>query len=737
MSKGVGVAGRTGGFPEEIKDSYQEDLPITQEDPLLEAQGLDEQSAEPHGLAVENREVEEHLEEQRAVVEIQVPQGFDREAYSRPALTSSQVSEGYFGGKDRATVQDSQELPDSNSYRPTQTETQTSGPGTQEIDRLTRIEPEPELTAGFPPTQISSRLPTQHQHSSPLLIQASLSFVPSTQDFASTAESFVTGQAFTTENHDSGDNFLFSSSTRQKESGSPHNSRSQIVGSDLRFSQEQRVALPAPRSSTPEGQILSQASLTSTRPRAQSSEQQYYWPRTESSAQRSPPSGAQSSGQRFSASIPSESPPPRPFSANSMSERTQIEPDASDPRSRFKKMYAERNAAKAKARLLSEAAEAAESLSPSPAPQVAMIHALASNSMLPVFESPPSPTFKSLNDAEAPSPRAFSDSDIENYPVLAIQSITEGEYVVPLPMNASVRALYLETLKNAKTERVRFLCDDVFDTDLVQAIDAMILNLLQLCDHQSLVERDYASQRAEPATIQARYAENISTKCIFLAEFLKDMRDSQNHIVILVSPGRMLEILEAICQCYDYTYTRADQPGWSGSRNNLMKITLFPTEGDNYIIEPASIVIAFDSTAASSSHLTEVRHNPSLPTSLAPTIHLVITKSIEHLVKCFPTDTEAVQRKIWTVAALVHLMEDNQVGMPLQGLPDPAEAANLVAAFCSNAIDSWPIPRMPAIEGIKLRNWPEHGSPAAAADGFDFVQRSYPSAKRGLVSAYR
>jgi hypothetical protein len=43
----------------------------------------------------------------------------------------------------------------------------------------------------------------------------------------------------------------------------------------------------------------------------------------------------------------------------------------------------------------------------------------------------------------------------------------------------------------------------------------------------------------------------------------------------------------------------------------------------------------------------------------------------------------------------------DNVGKLKEGYPDPPEAAKSVAAFVNSTTDIWPIPYMPAIEGIE------------------------------------
>jgi len=395
------------------------------------------------------------------------------------------------------------------------------------------------------------------------------------------------------------------------------------------------------------------------------------------------------------------------------------------------------------------AARAASSISPSPAPPATPaplatpappatssqnLNALAANLMLPVFAPAASPITPELQQSAKTTP------ELEVEPSLNLLARGANEYIIPLPMVSHPRDIYVQTIKNYKSQRNSFLTDEVFEEALVGEIDTMMNELERLCDHQDLIESDLSTQRQMSTAEQAKWAENVSTKCIFLAEFLPLIKHPERHVVILVRPGRMLEILESLFQWHELVYSRADRPGWSGN-NPGMKVTLLPTGGENYIVEPASLVIAFDSTSKSVSYLKDVRADSANPNKLAPLLSLVITHSVEHLEMCFPKNLEHIQRQIKLVLSLSQIMDN--VGKLKEGYPDPPEAAKSVAAFVNGTTDIWPIPHMPAIEGIEgiegidLRFDETQESNKSNHHPTPIAEESYRSRiKRQLVSRY-
>lgn len=276
----------------------------------------------------------------------------------------------------------------------------------------------------------------------------------------------------------------------------------------------------------------------------------------------------------------------------------------------------------------------------------------------------------------------------------------------------------------------------------------MIENLMNLCDHQDLVADNFATQRLDSVEIQAKYAENVSTKCIFLAEFLSLMQTEEKQIAILVRPSRMLEILEALFKWHGFVYNRADQPG-SGYTGNPaggpMTIRLIPTEGGISDVSLPSFIIAFDSTYRSVPYLNELRKDPLSPHGLVPLAFLMITHSVEHLDRCLDKSVVAIERKIKLVSCLTQIKDG--VGKLGGEYHDPPTAARAVAEYLLNgATDgSWPLLPVPEIEGLDLKM----GNSQSHIDGtqdqtVEFSSPSHPapstqlplSIKRQLVSSF-
>jgi hypothetical protein len=79
--------------------------------------------------------------------------------------------------------------------------------------------------------------------------------------------------------------------------------------------------------------------------------------------------------------------------------------------------------------------------------------------------------------------------------LITLRVLPQGrdEYVIPLPTVSHARDVYVNAIRSCKKQRYEFLTDEVFDTDLVGEIDAMMNELDLLCSHQDLIQEDFST----------------------------------------------------------------------------------------------------------------------------------------------------------------------------------------------------------------------------------------------------
>ncbi|CZR56735.1 uncharacterized protein PAC_06624 [Phialocephala subalpina] len=328
------------------------------------------------------------------------------------------------------------------------------------------------------------------------------------------------------------------------------------------------------------------------------------------------------------------------------------------------------------------------------------------------------------DEPSLPSFQPFSEVE-QSSASLDVLPPKSDQFFVPLPMVSYVRDMYNQEMRDHRKLTAYFASDktEVFEEGEVDDIDSLLDKLRKICDHQDLYDDDSTTQLS--ASQQAGFAETCSTKCMFLAALLARLK-SDLHILILVRPGRMTDIIAAILQHHGISYRLADQQPWSGgSVYGSPRVTLHPTGTQKFLVEPPSVVLAFDSTSRDFAFLNDLRCNPQRYTSgLAPLISLVVSHSIEHLERCFDDDIDPIQKKIRLVKCLRQLADT--VGQLKPEYEDPAAAATAVANYLEEgaAAESWSLLPMPEFDEIDLSPEASQEEPKAEMDE-DFAPSSH------------
>jgi hypothetical protein len=307
----------------------------------------------------------------------------------------------------------------------------------------------------------------------------------------------------------------------------------------------------------------------------------------------------------------------------------------------------------------------------------------------------------SLADA-SPHPWPPPETDMEDQAMtteLNIAMLKDYEHVIPLPLVAHTRDVYVQTLRNPRKQRLTFFNDSP-DKLVTNDIDGILEEFGKICNHLDLILSNYSSQREMSIENVAKYVETISTKCIFIAELLTALRSYKNkHLVILSRRGRMQEIIQALLFWHRFErqedgYTLADKS------NNSLRVSLLPsvevyTDVD---LEGASMIIAFSPTHAPS--YSSLRVNKA--GRKVHFVSLIITHSIEHLNLCFGQEIRGTEMT-WALVTSISQIQDKVGKAAAEDYPPPPEAALMVARLISSGIDdTWPVPQVPVIQGIEL-----------------------------------
>lgn len=277
------------------------------------------------------------------------------------------------------------------------------------------------------------------------------------------------------------------------------------------------------------------------------------------------------------------------------------------------------------------------------------------------------------------------------------------EFVVPLSMNARVTDQYQQTIFNYRNGIESFVQDElVEDQAVITQMETMIERINNITTHSDLDNDSPMTQHQVSAADEANWAEACSAKFQFLGHFLEAARGSDKHVVILASPGRLLDILETFLKARRAIYVRPDQMRRSDSAaEGPLKFTLLGSGESSFIISTAALVIAFDgSSDVQDPQITALRVHMLKVGQLSPVIHLLVANSAEHIDCCLPSSLNGSQR----LQALVNCVAQtrHKVGqLPLE-LPGPVAAAEEVAAYLTlgGLEDQWTLPQIPAIAGL-------------------------------------
>ncbi|KAI9047311.1 hypothetical protein LZ554_008758 [Drepanopeziza brunnea f. sp. 'monogermtubi'] len=326
-------------------------------------------------------------------------------------------------------------------------------------------------------------------------------------------------------------------------------------------------------------------------------------------------------------------------------------------------------------------------------------------------ESPPPPPLTRSPKA-SPEPRQpiieqelvlEQESAVEHTldsPPLNVLPLRKNEFDIPLPIVGLTRGIYVQVIEAHEAKLSFYRKNAGFYKSILAEISSLVDDLEKVCSHIGLLENDASQQAVSPAE-QAKFAENVSTKAIFLAEFLPLLKESNEHIVILVRPGKMLTILQHLLLQHRIMHCRADQPGWKekSTSRNLFRVTLYPTAIERFKVDPPSLVVAFDSTAQSAPQLRELRTSRSLDHPV-PLFSLLVTNSIEHLERCFDSSLKPSDKNFKLLRCIIQLMD--RVGDIDEAVyHSPPDAAKVAADFIRHG-GAWPLLPMPEIEGLDL-----------------------------------
>ncbi|KAI0472098.1 hypothetical protein GGR56DRAFT_682495 [Xylariaceae sp. FL0804] len=257
-----------------------------------------------------------------------------------------------------------------------------------------------------------------------------------------------------------------------------------------------------------------------------------------------------------------------------------------------------------------------------------------------------------------PTPEAKEHQVQSGYPRLLLPSVPTGpnEYLITLPFYNSNKVSYNDILREhndlLNEYNASFLVTphQTPDSTTVAKLDAMFSRLFDICDFPPFLD----TAMSMSPDILTKHVVGTNPKFGFVAELLDNLSElrSEKKILILVRPGRLMQLLGNLMRTRGYHYIQSGQEISEASPDKYALTVAVSSTTD----EPSSIpknydaVIAFDHTYRQ--ELVPVTDD------MAPhlTLALVTTASIQHLNMRIHESLEPLERKNVLMLALVNAM---------------------------------------------------------------------------------
>ncbi|KAJ2989861.1 hypothetical protein NUW58_g3252 [Xylaria curta] len=260
-----------------------------------------------------------------------------------------------------------------------------------------------------------------------------------------------------------------------------------------------------------------------------------------------------------------------------------------------------------------------------------------------------------------PLPRSTNSDDDEmqtDLPRSLLPQVPTGpcEYLITLPFQTSSRPQYNdiirenESLMNEYNLSFRVFPYGTPRKDLVEKLDMMFSRLFDMCDYPPFLD-SLASMTPEQIT---KHVIGTNAKFSFVAELLDNLQalNSDKKVLILVRPGKLMDLLSHVIQSTGCHYIRSGQEIISAAdAKHALTVSLSSTS-DEISSAPVGVdvVIAFD-------HTFRQELVPSTEQSTPPIVlALVNIASIQHLNMQIMENLQPLERKNVLMLALVKAM---------------------------------------------------------------------------------
>ncbi|KAJ8121791.1 hypothetical protein O1611_g10010 [Lasiodiplodia mahajangana] len=272
--------------------------------------------------------------------------------------------------------------------------------------------------------------------------------------------------------------------------------------------------------------------------------------------------------------------------------------------------------------------------------------------------SPSTPTDDGFPSGPPRSTNSDEDEMQTDYPRSLLPHVPTGpsEYLVTLPFQTSSRPQYNdiirenESLITAYNSYFQVFPHNTPRKDLVEKLDTMFSRLFDMCDFPPFLD-SLASMSPEQIT---KHVISTNAKFSFIDELLHHLRalKSEKKILILVRPGKLMDLLGHVIQSIGCHYIRSDHEVVSvADAEHPMTVILSSTsDRESSNITDVDVIIAFD-------HTFQQELVPSTDQKTPPILlALVNINSIQHINMRIMENLEPLERKNVLMLALIKAM---------------------------------------------------------------------------------
>ncbi|QDS68960.1 hypothetical protein FKW77_008792 [Venturia effusa] len=281
-------------------------------------------------------------------------------------------------------------------------------------------------------------------------------------------------------------------------------------------------------------------------------------------------------------------------------------------------------------------------------------------------------------------------------------SLEQMEFMVPLPMAGQPRDQYRRTVKfhDELIERFTSRKWREYDGIMKQAED-FVQTMHDIVTHIDLTNDTTASQSdVEPADV-VEWDRSVSPKFKFLWHLFDALRNHKVHIVIMVKPGRLLDILENFLKGTNLRYSRPDVDRRDDGPSDPLTVSLLSASGESLSapVRPANLVLSLDHVVDVKNPLVRaLRTNSTRPEYLAPVVSLAIVNSVDHIERSCTPNLVGVNRVRVLVTCIAKLRRE--AGKTEGNFAPIDESAMEVARFVlmGGTEDQWPLPSIGTLD---------------------------------------